>query len=153
MLKTNFMDIESIRHSLGHEVGVSSWFEITQARVSSFADATDDHQWIHVDVERAKKESPFGTTIAHGYFTLSLISKFFDECLSNTSNKMAINYGVNKVRFPSPVKVGSMIRAHFTLDEVEEIEGGVQIQWLVTVEVQDQEKPACVAHTLTRWYY
>ena len=153
MTKKIFTDIQSIKNEIGNEVSVSDWYEITQERINAFADATGDHQWIHIDPVRAKEESPFKKTIAHGYFTLSLIAKFSGECIGNNSTKMAINYGTNKVRFPSPVLVGSKIRAHFQLDSMEEIEGGVQVQWVITIEIEDQNKPACVAETLTRWYY
>lgn len=153
MTKKIFTDIESIRNEIGNVVSISDWFEITQERVNAFADATGDHQWIHIDPVRAKAESPFKKTIAHGYFTLSLIAKFSGECIGNTKTKMAINYGTNKVRFPSPVLVGSRIRAHFLLGSMDEIEGGVQVQWEITIEIEGQPKPACVAETLTRWYY
>lgn len=153
MTKKIFTDIQSIKNEIGKEVSVSDWFEITQERINAFADATGDHQWIHIDPVRAKEESPFKKTIAHGYFTLSLIAKFSGECIGNNNTKMAINYGANKVRFPSPVLVGSKIRAHFQLDCLEEIEGGVQVQWIITIEIEGQNKPACVAETLTRWYY
>lgn len=153
MTKKIFTDIQSIKNEIGKEVSVSDWFEITQERINAFADATGDHQWIHIDPVRAKEESPFKKTIAHGYFTLSLIAKFSGECIGNNNTKMAINYGSNKVRFPSPVLVGSKIRAHFQLDCLEEIEGGVQVQWIITIEIEGQNKPACVAETLTRWYY
>ena len=153
MTKKIFTDIQSIKDCLGQVVSTSQWYEITQEKVNAFADATGDHQWIHIDPIRAKTEYPYGTTIEHGFFTLSLVAKFSGECVGNDQIKMAINYGSNKVRFPAPVKVGSFIRAHFKLDEIEEIAGGVQVQWEVTIEVQNQDKPACVAHTLTRWYY
>lgn len=153
MTKKIFSDIQSIKDAIGQEVSVSEWFDITQERINAFADATGDHQWIHIDPIRAKTESPFKKTIAHGYFTLSLIAKFSGECIGNNNTKMAINYGANKVRFVSPVTVDSKIRAHFKLDTVEEIEGGVQVQWLITIEIQGHQKPACVAETLTRWYF
>ena len=153
MTKKIFSDIQSIKDAIGQEVSVSEWFDITQERINAFADATGDHQWIHIDPIRAKTESPFKKTIAHGYFTLSLIAKFSGECIGNNNTKMAINYGANKVRFASPVTVDSKIRAHFKLDTVEEIEGGVQVQWLITIEIEGQQKPACVAETLTRWYF
>lgn len=153
MIKAAFTDIESIRKAIGTEVAVSDWHQVTQEQINLFADATGDHQWIHIDPERSAKESPYETTIAHGFLTLSLVAKFSGECLRNSTTKMAINYGANKVRFPSPVKVNSKIRARFTLDSMEEISGGVQVQWIVTIDIEGQEKPACIAQTLTRWYY
>lgn len=153
MIKANFTDIDSIKKAVGTEVAVSDWHQVTQEQINIFADATGDHQWIHIDPERAAKESPYGATIAHGFLTLSLIAKFSGECLSNTRTKMAINYGANKVRFPAPVKVNSRIRAKFVLDTMEEIAGGVQVQWVVALEIENQEKPACIAQTLTRWYF
>jgi acyl dehydratase len=153
MIKANFTDIDSIKKAVGTEVAVSDWHQVTQEQINIFADATGDHQWIHIDPVRAAKESPYGTTIAHGFLTLSLVAKFSGECLRNTTTKMAINYGANKVRFPAPVKVNSRIRAKFVLDTMEEIAGGVQVQWAVTLEIENQEKPACIAQTLTRWYF
>ncbi len=151
--KTIFKDIQSVKNALGQEIGISDWLEITQERINTFADATGDHQWIHIDPERAKKESPYGTTIAHGYLTLSLIANFSDKCYSNEFSKMIINYGANKIRFPSPVKVNSKIRARYTLESLDEIEGGIQVQWVVTIDIEGQDKPACVAQSLTRWYF
>jgi len=153
MIKANFTDIDSIKKAVGTEVAVSDWHQVTQEQINIFADATGDHQWIHIDPVRAAKESPYGTTIAHGFLTLSLVAKFSGECLRNNTTKMAINYGANKVRFPAPVKVNSRIRAKFVLDTMEEIAGGVQVQWAVTLEIENQEKPACIAQTLTRWYF
>lgn len=153
MKKAAFTDIESIRSQLGQEVATSDWLKITQDQINLFAKATGDHQWIHIDPVRALKDSPYGSTIAHGFLTLSLIARFSGECLRNGIAKMAINYGLNKVRFPSPVKVNDRVRAHFVLDSMLEIEGGVQIQWGVTIEIEDKDKPACIAQTLTRWYF
>lgn len=153
MLQKIFTSIESVKECVGKEVAISDWFLIDQERINHFAQATSDHQWIHIDTERATIESPFKATIAHGYLTLSLIAKFSGEVVKNEFAKMTINYGANKVRFPSPVRVNSRIRARYFLKSVEEIEGGVQVQWLVTVDIENLEKPACVAETLTRWYY
>lgn len=153
MQKKIFTSIESIKECVGQEVAISDWFLIDQDRINLFADATSDHQWIHIDADRAAIESPFKATIAHGYLTLSLIAKFSGEVIKNETAKMAINYGANKVRFPSPVRVKSRIRARFLLKNFEEIEGGVQVQWVVTVDIENQDKPACVAETLTRWYF
>ena len=153
MKKKIFTSVESVKECIGTEVAVSDWFLIDQDRINLFADATSDHQWIHIDQARAEKESPFKTTIAHGYLTLSLVAKFSGEVLKNEFAKMAINYGANKVRFPSPVRVNSRIRGCFLLKEVEDIDGGIQAHWTVTVEIENSDKPACVAETLTRWYF
>jgi acyl dehydratase len=126
---------------------------IDQARVNGFAEVTGDHQWIHVDVERAKRESPFGGPIAHGYLTVSLLAKFAGECIAVDGIKLAVNYGLNRVRFASPVKVGSRVRARFVLAAVDDIAGGAQMTWQATVEIDGGEKPACIAEMLTRWYF
>ncbi len=125
--------------------------EITQERVNRFADATGDHQWIHIDPERAAAESPYGTTIAHGYLTLSLTNMFLPELITVEQISMGINYGVNKVRFPAPVPVGSRIRVGAELSAVDEITGGVQATITITVEVEGSPKPACVVESLTRY--
>ena len=126
---------------------------IDQPRVDAFAEVTGDHQWIHVDVERAKRESPFGGPIAHGYLTVSLLAKFAGECIAVDGIKLAVNYGLNRVRFAAPVKVGSRVRARFVLAAVEDIAGGAQMLWQATVEIEGSEKPACVAEMVTRWYF
>ncbi len=136
----------------GQELGQSDWFEVTQERVNTFADATDDQQWIHVDVERAKAESPFGGPIAHGYLTLSLLIPMYSQVLTISDAKMGVNYGLNKVRFPAPVPVGSRVRASATLDEATPFEGGVQMNLGVTIEVEGQSKPALAAAILFRRY-
>jgi acyl dehydratase len=136
----------------GDEFGPSDWLEITQDRIDGFADATGDHQWIHVDPERAA-EGPFGTTIAHGFLTLSLLVKFLYEVRPESGEyRMGINYGVNKVRFPAPVPVGSRIRAHFEVLEVSEVEGGIQVVTKGTIEREGEEKPVCVAEMVSRHY-
>ena len=138
---------------VGTEIGVSDWMEITQDRVNAFADATDDHQWIHVDLERAAT-SPFGGTIAHGFLTLSLTVALTDQVpLDVGSPVMGINYGLEKVRFPAPVPVGSRIRARVGLVSVTDVEGGIQLNRQVTIEVEGTEKPAMVAETVSRLYY
>jgi len=139
--------------NLGKELGITDWLTIDQSRIDRFAEATGDHQWIHVDVERARRESPFGTTIAHGYLTLSLLAKFFDDCITVENIRMQVNYGFNRARFASPVKVDSRIRARFTLHEVTEIEGGAQVVWSATVDIEDSEKPALLAEIVARWYF
>jgi acyl dehydratase len=127
--------------------------EIDQSRVNQFADATKDHQWIHVDVERAKKESPFGGPIAHGFLTLSLIPMWLEQCVP-MQQKMGVNYGMNKVRFMSPVPVGAKLRAKFVVGTVTEVEaGGVQVIWRVTLEKEGSDKPVCIAEFITRHYF
>ena len=136
----------------GQVLGTSEWFEVTQERVNTFADATDDHQWIHVDVERAKKESPFGGPVAHGYLTLSLLIPMWGDVLTVTDATTAINYGLNKVRFPSPVPVGAKIRLIATLTDVEEVKGGLQLTVSAVIELEGGDKPACVAEPIFRFY-
>jgi acyl dehydratase len=145
--------IEELKSLVGEEIGESDWFEITQDRVNAFADATEDHQWIHIDVERAKNESPFGSTIAHGFLTLSLLPMFAAQTVSVRGDfKMGINYGLNRLRFPAPVAVGSRVRGRFTLQSVEDVTGGIQITWGVTVEVENAPKPSLAAEWLVRYY-
>jgi acyl dehydratase len=144
--------VEGIKSLVGKDLGTSDWIEITQEKVNTFAEATGDHQWIHVDPERAKKESPFGGPIAHGYLTLSLTPLFLPQLLNFTGFSMGVNYGTEKVRFPSPVPVGSKLRAGAVIDEVTEIKGGVQMQVTLTFEVEGSSKPACVAVVVLRQY-
>jgi acyl dehydratase len=135
----------------GQHLGHSSWFEITQEQVNQFADATHDHQWIHVDPERAKS-GPFGGPIAHGYLTLALVIPMWSEVLEIKNLSMGVNYGLNKVRFPSPVPVGARIRLSATLAKVEEIKGGAQVTVAATIEREGADKPACVAEPVYRYY-
>ena len=136
----------------GDTFGPSSWLEVTQERIDDFADATGDHQWIHVDPERAA-QGPFGTTIAHGFLTLSLLIEFIEEVRPSSGEfRMGINYGVNRVRFPAPVPVGSRLRAHFEVLEVTDVEGGIQVVTKGTVERDGGEKPVCVAEMVSRHY-
>jgi acyl dehydratase len=145
--------IQELRTLQGQEVGASDWLEITQSRVNDFADATEDHQWIHIDVERAKTDSPFGSTIAHGFLTLSLLPHFASQAFTVRGDfKMGINYGLNRLRFVSPVTVGSRVRGRFTLQSVEDVVNGAQITWTVTVEAEGKQKPALVAEWLVRYY-
>lgn len=137
---------------VGEEMGASEWHTVTQEDVNTFADVTHDHQWIHIDVERAKKESPYGTTIAHGYYTLSLVPHLGSQIWKVGGAKMGVNYGSNKIRFPAPVPVGSRVRAHSKLLSCEEVKGGYQLTNQITIEVEGGEKPACVAETLSRVY-
>jgi acyl dehydratase len=137
---------------VGDTFGPSGWLEITQERIDEFAEATGDHQWIHVDPERAA-QGPFGTTIAHGFLTLALLIKFIEEVRPSTGEfRMGINYGVNRVRFPAPVPVGSKLRAHFEVLEVGDVEGGIQVVTKGTVEREGEEKPVCVAEMVSRHY-
>jgi acyl dehydratase len=146
---TTLADLPSLKGSV---LGSSEWFEISQERVNTFADATDDHQWIHVDVERAKKESPFGGPIGHGYLTLSLFVPMWSQILRVTDVTMGVNYGVNKVRFPAPVPVGSKIRLTATLLDVGEVKGGLQLTVSGVMEREGGEKPVCVIEALVRLY-
>ncbi|MFE7126505.1 MaoC family dehydratase [Streptomyces sp. NPDC057617] len=147
-----FTSADELRAGVGEQLGHSDWLEIDQKRIDLFAEATGDHQWIHVDPERAAS-GPFGTTIAHGYLTLSLLPVFVPQILRVENVTMGINYGTNKVRFPSPVPVGSRLRASAVLKEAVEAGGGVQITTLVTVEREGGEKPACVAESVSRFYF
>ncbi|MBL8189538.1 MAG: MaoC family dehydratase [Acidobacteria bacterium] len=145
--------LEELRSLVGQEIGVGDWLEVTQERINQFADATGDHQWIHVDVERAKKETPFGNTIAHGFLTLSLMVELMSKTVQvKIPAKMGINYGLNKVRFVSVVPAGSKIRARIALQNLEDFPGGHQMTWGVTIEREGGDKPACVAEWLTRTY-
>jgi len=145
--------IEEIRSLIGQEVAVGDWFTVEQARIDAFADATGDHQWIHQDVERAKTESPFGCTMAHGFLTLSLLSTLSHDCFEIRGDfKMRINYGLNRVRFPAPVLAGARIRPRFTLQSLEEFEEGYQVVWVVNVEVEGGRKPVLYAEWVVRLY-
>jgi acyl dehydratase len=142
-----------LKERVGEEVGISPWVEITQERIDTFAKAIEDFQWIHVDRERAKS-SPFGGTIAHGFLSLSLLSHLSEQTFSFTDRRMGVNYGLNRVRFTSPVPSGSRVRARFTLANYEPIDGnGVQVTWNVVIEIDGKDKPALVAEWLGRHYY
>jgi acyl dehydratase len=149
MLTLNGLD--EIKANVGNELGVSDWHEVTQEDINTFADVTGDHQWIHVDIERAK-ETPFGGTIAHGYYILSLAPKFSYELFTLDGFAFALNYGVNKVRFISPMPVGGKIRMRAKLASVDDVPGGAQIMTELTFEREGGEKPVCVAESLTRAY-
>jgi acyl dehydratase len=142
-----FGTVEEIEAAAGEELGTSDWVEVTQDRVDQFAEATGDHQWIHVDVEKAK-QGPFGGTIAHGYLTLSLVPWLGSQVFSLDTPGAKLNYGVNKVRFPSPVPVGSRVRAHVAVDQVTDVPAGKQLTMKYVVEIEGQDKPACVAETV-----
>ncbi|RBY94928.1 dehydratase [Blastococcus sp. TBT05-19] len=137
---------------IGSELGTSDWYDVAQEHVNLFADATGDHQWIHVDVERATKESPFGGPIAHGYLTLSLLVPLFAQVLTVTDAVMGVNYGLNKVRFPSPVPVGARVRLTASLAAVEEITGGKQLTFSCVIEREGGDKPVCIAAPVYRFY-
>lgn len=143
----------SLKEYLGKEIGVSDWFSVTQERIAKFAKATEDHQWIHLDAERAKKESPYKTTIAHGFLTLSLISHLMKQALQIRSGvRMAVNYGLNRVRFPSPVRSDSRIRARFTLVSLNEVSGAYDATLSASIENEGSDKPCCVAEWIVRYY-
>ena len=143
---------DSLRALVGTEVAVSGWLAIPQSRIDTFADATDDHQWIHLDAERCKTASPFGGTVAHGFLTLSLVPALFADAVTLTGAKMVLNYGLNKVRFPAPVPVDSRVRARLTLLAAEPVEGAVQLTWNVVIESEGGTRPVCVAEMLMRRY-
>ena len=150
-MTTKIEGIEGLKAAVGQHVGYSEWHEVTQEQVNLFADATGDHQWIHVDVDRANA-GPFGGPIAHGYLTLSLTPSLLTEVFLVTGVSMAINYGLNKVRFPSPVPVGSRVRAGIEIAGVEDVSGGAQVSLTVTYEIEGGTKPVCVAEILFRYY-
>jgi len=146
-----FDGVDDLRAAVGTQVGAGEWVTIEQQQIDTFADATDDHQWIHVDPDRAK-DGPFGTTIAHGFLTLSLLSSLVAKVFHVENTKMGVNYGLNKVRFTSPVPVGSKVRANVELTDVTDVADGVQVTTKVTVEIEGSERPALVAEWLTRRY-
>ncbi len=147
-----FESLDELRGAAGEHLGESEWLTVDQARVDAFADATGDHQWIHVDVSRAQRESPYGGTIAHGYLTLSLIAAVIDQVVSVRGCSYAVNYGCNRVRFPAPVAVGSRVQASASLASVDDVPGGVQVVTAWTFTVEGAAKPCCVAETVTRYY-
>lgn len=144
-----YTDVKSL---VGTELGVSDWHAVTQEEINAFAECTHDHQWIHIDVERAKKESPFGGPVAHGYYTLSLAPYLMDQIWAVEGIRMGVNYGLNKLRFPSPVLIGKRVRARATLDNAEDVTGGMQVTVGLTFEVEGASKPACVAEGVYRFY-
>lgn len=145
--------LDDVRSRVGQEVFLTEWVTITQERIDQFAQATGDFQWIHVDSERAAKSSPFGCTIAHGFLTLSLLGKFYEAHLSLPFCEMGINYGLNKVRFTQPVRVNSQVRGRFILAKLEDLSGGIQLTFKVTIEIDGLDKPACVAESVVRQYF
>ena len=143
---------DELKSLIGQEVGISDWFTVPQSLIDAFAELTHDRQWIHCDVERAQKESPSGGTIAHGFLTMALLSHLKSQAVKIDGFKMSINYGFNRVRFPAPVPAGARVRLRSTLQGVEEVPGGVQVVWAVTVEIEGQPKPALAAEWLGRLY-
>ncbi|MGB0525315.1 MAG: MaoC family dehydratase [Flammeovirgaceae bacterium] len=144
--------LDALKVLKGKEIGKSDWLEITQERINDFAQATGDYQWIHVDAERCKSESPFGKPIAHGYLTLSLIPVLFEQILEVKNIRMAVNYGLNKTRFLAPVKVNSRIRLKLEMAQCEEVKRGLRVVNTCTVEIEGQEKPACIAESIVLYY-
>lgn len=142
--------VDALMALVGQEVAVSDWIEVTQEQVNLFADATGDHQWIHVDVERSKRELPVGGTVAHGFLTLALLPRMMEQSISLGKVSMLLNYGLNRVRFPAPLLVGKKVRGRITLRSVEEIPGGAQLTWEITMESENTDKPVCVAEFLVR---
>lgn len=145
--------LEELKTLVGQPLGTSDWVTVTQKQVNAFADATGDHQWIHVDPQRAAQESPYGTTIAHGFLTLSLCPTLAQQAFTVDGIKMGVNYGVNRVRFPNAVKVGSRIRLVTELIALKEVQEWIQLTYKQTFEIEGEEKPACVAETLARLYF
>jgi acyl dehydratase len=143
--------LDELKQAAGENLGTSDWHEVTQGAIDAFADVTGDHQWIHVDTERAK-DTPFGGTIAHGYYTLSLAPMFMDRIFSLEGFAFAVNYGLNRVRFPAPLPVGKKVRMHATLSGLDDIPGGAQMTVTVSFEVEGGDKPVCVAETIARVY-
>jgi len=146
-------DLDALKNFVGREIGVSDWLEVSQERIQQFAEATEDRQWIHLDGDRAKRESPYGTTIAHGFLTLSLVSHLMKQTVQIQGGlRMAVNYGLNRVRFPAPVPAGSRIRGRFALAELKELPKGMEAVFSVTVESEGKEKPCCAAEWIVRYY-
>ncbi len=146
-------NLDDLKNFVGREIGVTDWLQVTQERIQQFAEATEDRQWIHLDADRAKRESPYETTIAHGFLTLSLISYLMKQAVRiQRGFRMAVNYGLNRVRFPAPVPAGSRIRGRFTLASLEELPKGIEAVFSVTVESEGKEKPCCVALWIVRYY-
>jgi acyl dehydratase len=152
-VSVTMLELKSLRDlcdKIGQEVAVSPWLEITQERIDRFAEATEDRQWIHIDMERARRESPFKGTVAHGFLTASMLSRLLGSSIRFASAKMGVNYGFNRLRFTDPVPAGSRVRGRFTLKALEEIEGGVQTTWDVVIEREGSDKPCLVAEWITR---
>jgi acyl dehydratase len=144
--------IQGLKDLVGHEIGLTDWLTVTQERIRQFAEATEDRQWIHLDNQRAHDESPYGTTIAHGFLTLSLLSCLMKQAIEVRGVRMGVNYGLNRVRFPAPVRSGSRIRARVALNSVEDFPGGSEAIFSFTVECEGTGKPCCVAEWIVRYY-
>ena len=151
MAQTVFESLDDVRAAVGTTLGTSDWIEVTQEQVDRFAEATGDHQWIHVDVDRATRESPFGGPIAHGYLTLSLTNLVLPQVIEVRNTSLGVNYGTGKVRFPAPVPVGSRVRGTAELVACDDVPGGVQTTIVITMEIEGGAKPACVVESLSRW--
>jgi len=146
-------NLHSLAGFVGSEIGTTEWFTVAPDRIQQFAEITEDRQWIHVDPERAQRDSPYGTTIAHGFFTLALLSHFLRQAIQIGSGvRMSVNYGLNRVRFPSPVPAGSRIRAHFTLQALKDIPDGREATFSVVIDCENSKKPCCVAEWVIRYY-
>ena len=153
MANADISTLEKLRAQLGQEAVVTDWVVVSQERIDRFAEATGDFQWIHVDTERAAKESPFGGTIAHGFLTLSLLGKFYQDDVQLPFCDMGINYGLNKVRFTNPVRSGSRVRGRFVLSSLTDIDKGIQMTWTITCEIEGLARPACIAEHIVRRYF
>jgi len=150
-MTTVYNNPQELLTAVGQQLGPTDWLDMAQERINLFADATGDHQWIHVDPERAK-DGPFGTTIAHGYLTLSLANLFLPQLMEVQNVSMGVNYGCDRVRFPAPVPVGARIRGSGEVVSAEEVKGGIQVIVRITVEIEDSERPACIVDTISRFY-
>jgi acyl dehydratase len=147
-------NLHSLAGFVGREIGTTEWLTVAQDRIQQFAEITEDRQWIHVDPERARRDSPYGTTIAHGFLTLSLLSQFLQQAVQIGSGvRMSVNYGLNRVRFPAPVPAGSRIRARFTLQALKDVADGMEATFSVVIDVENSEKPCCVAEWVIRYYF
>ncbi|MDF3036607.1 MAG: MaoC family dehydratase [Paucimonas sp.] len=144
--------VATLREMLGQEIGVSDWMVVSQDRISRFADATGDHQWIHVDEQRSRLESPFGGTVAHGFLTVGLIPTLMESAFRIEGEGLIVNYGLNKARFPAPVPAGSRVRARMVLADISDVRGGTQMIWDITMESDADSKPVCIAEFITRHY-
>ena len=144
-------DLSTLRERLGKEIAVSDWFDISQDRISTFAEATEDRQWIHIDTARAASESPYGTTIAHGFLTLSMSSALLRNAIRLPVQRLGINYGINRVRFMAAVPSGARIRGRFVPADFQDVEGGYQVVWRITIEREGSDRPCCVAEWIIRY--
>ena len=144
-------DVSALRDRIGQEIAVSDWFAIGQERITQFAETTEDRQWIHVDAARAAAESPYGTTIAHGFLTLSMVSALLRNAIRLPAQRMGINYGLNRVRFMAAVPSGSRVRGRFVPSEIKDVKGGYQVVWTITIDREGSERPCCVAEWVVRY--